>query len=74
MVKAGTFQEMETFLKNIHPFNLLPKKSLRELLPSLTTHDFLPKDFLLTPDDSPKTPTDYPENGIVYTPPSPEEF
>ncbi len=33
MVKSRTFQAMETFLKNIPPFNLLPKKAFRQLIP-----------------------------------------
>ncbi len=53
MAASGTFQEMESFLKNIPPFNLLPEKALRQLIPSLTTRKFLPAEVILTPSGPP---------------------
>ncbi len=65
MVKSGTFQKMATFLQDIPPFNLLSKKALRELIPSLTTQIFLPAEIILTPDDPPTRFLSVIHTGIV---------
>jgi CBS domain-containing protein len=53
MVKTGMLEELEDFLKDIPPFNLLPGKALEEIVPTLTVQKFSTEDLILSPDGPP---------------------
>lgn len=53
MAKTATLDELETFLKDIPPFNLLPGKALKEIIPTLAVQRFSAEDLILRPDGPP---------------------
>jgi CBS domain-containing protein len=46
-------EELEDFLKDIPPFNLLPGKALKGIIPTLTVQKFSKEDLILSPDGPP---------------------